>query len=118
MSGDIIIDVPNIVYLPRFVNLNLVRVAFKSNDSVQNLITGCAVLKFLSIARNTWHDAAIITISSPVLKRLELKPYEESLGFFSPYDFGYKDSKLEIIASVLEHLYLQDCKIVPVKTLF
>lgn len=45
-------------------------VEFESNDSVQKLIAGCAVLKCLHIKRDVCPDVVIIAISSPVLERL------------------------------------------------
>ncbi|XP_027152556.1 F-box/FBD/LRR-repeat protein At3g26920-like [Coffea eugenioides] len=70
LSNHIVIKVPNFVCLPRLVTLNLNLVEFESNDSVQKLIAGCAVLKSLHIKRDVCPDVVIIAILSPVLERL------------------------------------------------
>ncbi|XP_071933733.1 F-box/FBD/LRR-repeat protein At3g26920-like [Coffea arabica] len=72
LSNHIVIKVPNFVCLPRLVTLNLNLVEFESNDSVQKLIAGCAVLKSLHIKRDVCPDVVIIAILSPVLERLIL----------------------------------------------
>lgn len=98
-NGDIFINVPsNSVSLPRLTSLILTGVMFVTDESFQNLVSGCTVLKYLKVTRLFLDIPTSFKISSPSLKHMDL--YDQV------YYHGDSHS-LEIDAPALEYLSLR-----------
>ncbi|CAI9106994.1 OLC1v1006255C1 [Oldenlandia corymbosa var. corymbosa] len=95
----ILINDGHVICLPKLIDLKLENVWYESYESLPNLISGSPSLTSLEITRD-WNDNMVVcTISSPVLKRIDL------LFLVSTPD---ADFKLVIDTPGLEFLSLTD----------
>ncbi|KAL7087706.1 hypothetical protein ACP275_13G084600 [Erythranthe tilingii] len=83
------------VCLPSLKNLVLYCVYFESDESLQNLLSGCPALEYLTIILN--RDMVYCNVSSPKMKRLRLE-------FVSNGTTCGRCDRLEINAPVLKYL--------------
>ncbi|CAI9105078.1 OLC1v1003928C1 [Oldenlandia corymbosa var. corymbosa] len=104
----IMLKVPYLVHLPKLLELRLFYVAYESDHSVSQVLSGCPLLHTLQIHHDVCKDNVLIDrISCPSPKHLTIATEGLRRGIDITLEI---DRTLEIDAPGLESLELYDCR--------
>ncbi|KAK8630420.1 hypothetical protein V6N13_079216 [Hibiscus sabdariffa] len=98
LFNDVFVDVPANVCLQRLRILQLERVYYPNEDSLNRLISSCPILEDLIVERVRGDNVLVLDISVPSLKRINVKRPRS----------GADTCKLQINAPLLERIELLD----------
>ncbi|XP_010412779.1 PREDICTED: FBD-associated F-box protein At4g10400-like [Camelina sativa] len=98
LEGNILLDVPRMGVLPSLKTLQLKRVIYFNEESLQRLLSNCPVLEDLLVDLREVDNMGKLTVVVPSL---------QSLSLYIPYNFDIDE--IEIRTPFLKYFKLEDC---------